>query len=137
MSADHVETVRRVYEAVARRDTAAVLALYDADVEWDSRGTPVGELTGDREVYRGHEGLRRWFREWYEAWESLDDHCEELIDAGDQVVSVSTMRARGRASGLDVERRAAGVWTVRNGRVVRVVWFPSRQEALEAAGLEP
>ena len=27
------------------------------------------------------------------------------------------------------------VWTIRNGKVVRVVWFPTREEALEAAGL--
>jgi ketosteroid isomerase-like protein len=47
MSAENVEIVRRVYQAVARRDTASVLELYDPDVEWDaSRGTPVGELTG-------------------------------------------------------------------------------------------
>jgi ketosteroid isomerase-like protein len=139
VSADNVEVVRRVYEAVARRDTAAVLALYDPDVEWDaSRGTPLGELTGGSDVYRGHEGLRRWFREWYEAWESLEDRCDELIDAHDQVVSVSTIRAKGRASGLVVEFSARfAVWTIRHGRVARVVWFPSRQEALQAAGLNP
>jgi hypothetical protein len=27
----------------------------------------------------------------------------------------------------------AGVWTVRDGRVASVVWFPTRSEALEAA----
>jgi hypothetical protein len=27
------------------------------------------------------------------------------------------------------------VWTIRNEKVVRVVWFPSREEALEAVGL--
>jgi hypothetical protein len=32
-------------------------------------------------------------------------------------------------------RRNAGVWTVRGGKVVRVAWFSSREEALRAAGL--
>jgi hypothetical protein len=27
------------------------------------------------------------------------------------------------------------VWTLRNGRVVGLVWFPTRDEALNAAGL--
>jgi len=29
----------------------------------------------------------------------------------------------------------AGVWTIRDGKVVQVVWFPGREEALGAAGL--
>jgi hypothetical protein len=27
------------------------------------------------------------------------------------------------------------VWTLRQGRVIRLVWFPTRDHALEAAGL--
>jgi ketosteroid isomerase-like protein len=33
MSAGNIEIVRRIYEFAARRDTEAVLALYDAEVE--------------------------------------------------------------------------------------------------------
>jgi hypothetical protein len=29
------------------------------------------------------------------------------------------------------------VWTLRGGKVVRVVWFDTREEAVEAAGLAP
>jgi len=29
----------------------------------------------------------------------------------------------------------AGVWTIHDGKIIRVVWFPTRPEALEAAGL--
>jgi ketosteroid isomerase-like protein len=61
----------------------------------------------------------------------------KLLLAGEHVVSVSTIRARGRASGLHVESSERfGVWTIRDGRVIRVVWFPTRAEALEAAGLD-
>jgi ketosteroid isomerase-like protein len=60
---------------------------------------------------------------------------EELIDAGDRVVSVGTTRGRGRASGADVVWKHAGVWTIRDGKIVRVVWFNAREEALEAVGL--
>jgi ketosteroid isomerase-like protein len=134
MSRENVEVVRRVYDAVARRDAASVLALYDPEVEWDDSSTPPGELRGGR-VFRGREGVRTAFREYYEAWESIEDQCEELIDAGDQVISVVTSRARGRTSGVEVERKHYGVWTIRDGRIARVVWFAKRDEALEAAGL--
>jgi ketosteroid isomerase-like protein len=87
-------------------------------------------------VYRGHEGLRSFFREWHEAWERIEYDFEDLIDAsGDRVISVVTRRGRGRASGAEVELPLALVWTIRNEKVVRVVWFPSREEALEAVGL--
>ena len=136
MSEENVELVRRIYEAAARRDSAAVLAYYDPDVEWDSSGSPLSRLIGGRGTYHGHEGVRDWFREWHEAWESVEEDYKELIDAGDQVISIATARARGRASGVDVEMSDyAALWTVRDGKVVRVVWFPTREQALEAAGL--
>ncbi len=137
MSQENVEIVRRVYAAAARRDTPAVLELYDADVELDPSRLQFAGLAGDDAgMYHGHEGLRRFFREWHEAWRVIDYDFDELIDAGDeQVISVVTRHARGRASGADVARPVALVWTLRGNKVARVVWFLSRAEALEAVGL--
>ena len=134
MSEHDVEIVRRVYDAAVHRDQASVLELYDPEIEWDTSrpGTP-GDMAG-RGVYRGHDGLRAWFRAWYEAWYDLVDDCQELIDDGEHVISVSTMRGRGRISGAEVSSRSyAGVWTIRGEKVMRVVWFPTREEALEFA----
>jgi ketosteroid isomerase-like protein len=136
MSEENLEIVRRVYDAVARDDAASVLAAYDSEVEWDTSRAALGDLMG-RRVYRGHEGLRVFFREYREAWEKIEDACKELIDAGDdRVISVVNVRARGRASGVEVElKQQAGVWTIRDGKIVRVVWFGTRADALQAAGL--
>jgi ketosteroid isomerase-like protein len=136
MSQQNVEVVQRVFDAVARRDTAAVLALYDPKVEWDTSRGSLGELLGGT-VYHGHEGLRSLFHQLHEPWESYEDHLEELIDAGgEEVITVVTTRGRGRATGIEVEQRhQAAVWTIRNQKVARVVWFSTRAEALEATGL--
>jgi ketosteroid isomerase-like protein len=135
MSEENLEIVRRIWDADASRDAATILALYDPQVEWDMSQFPLGTLSR-RAVYHGHEGLRDWFREWTEAWENIQQSPHELIDAGDHVVSVSTTRGRGRASGAEVVwERIAAVWTVRDGKVARVVWFQTRGEAFEAAGL--
>ncbi|MFN2617789.1 MAG: nuclear transport factor 2 family protein [Thermoleophilaceae bacterium] len=134
MSRENVEIVRRLYEAVARRDAEAVLSLYDPEVEWDMSRGAFGELE-EESIQHGHEGLRSWFRTQYEAWEKWEDNPDELIDAGEHVVSVVTSRSRGRASGVDVESHHAAVWTVRQGKVIRVTWFPTREAALEAAGV--
>jgi ketosteroid isomerase-like protein len=86
-------------------------------------------------AYSGHEGLRAFDRELRQAFEDFETNCEELIEAGERVVSVSRYRARGRRSGLVVDGPPQfGVWTIAEGRITRVDWFDTRDEALEAAG---
>ena len=134
MSEENVAIVRRIYEAVERGDADAVLTLYDPEVEWVFARSPFRRMF-KQDVYRGYDGLRSFVRERYEeAWVEIEDELSELIDAGDHVISVISTRGRGRASGAEVERVHAGVWTMRDGRVVRVEWM-DRDEALEAAGL--
>ena len=135
MAQENVEIVRRVYDAVARRDTKSVLELYDPDVELHTSRSAWRELDEGGEVHRGHEGLRASFRKLYEVWEKWEDNPDELIDAGEHVVSVVTSRSRGRTSGVEVDSHHAAIWTVRDGKIVRVVWFATRAEALEAVGL--
>ncbi len=84
MSRENVEIVNRIYEAIARGDVGTVLALYDPEVEWIFARSPFRGLVKD-DVYRGHDGLRRFIRERYEdAWEEIKDELAELIDAGDR-----------------------------------------------------
>jgi ketosteroid isomerase-like protein len=135
MSQENVEIVRQIYDAAARRDREAILDLYDPEVEIDVSRTHRA-LMDPLYAGSGHDAIRRWSREWHEAWESIDYEVEELIDAGDDVICVVTARGRGKSSGAPVEfPHHAGRWSIRNGRVVRVDWFQSRAEALEAAGL--
>ena len=135
MSQENVEIVRRIYEAVARRDRERILALYDAGVEIGfAPGTLADHVGGT--VWTGHEGLRSFDRELREAFEDFETTYEELIDAGEYVVSVSRYRARGRSSGVEVDGPLQfGVWSVRAGKVTRAAWYSTRKEALEAAGL--
>jgi ketosteroid isomerase-like protein len=89
-----------------------------------------------RDTYRGHEGLRQFFRDYRDPWAAIEDECEELIDAGERVISVVSTHARGKASGADVEITSqAGIWTLRDGKIVDVAWFATRAAALSAAGL--
>jgi ketosteroid isomerase-like protein len=138
MSQEDVEIVRRIYEAAARRDAATVFGLYDPEVELDASRLGLGLVgSGGSKggVYRGHDGLRDLFREWHEVWGNIEYSYEELLDAGEQVVAVVTRRARGRASGVEVQRPFTLVFTLREAKVIRVVWFTERAEAFEAAGL--
>ena len=134
MSEENVEVVRRLYDAIDRGDADAVLALYDPEIEWHFARSPFRNLVR-HDVYRGREALREFVRERYEdAWVSVTDQVEELIDADEYVVSVIKTSGRGRVSGAPAEKTHAGVWTIRDGKVLRVDWM-SREEALETAGL--
>jgi ketosteroid isomerase-like protein len=134
MSQENVEIVRRVYEAVAQGDADTVLASYEPQVVWEFSRSPFRDLLR-RETYQGHSGLRSFMRERSEeAWKDIEDQLEELIDAGEQVVSVVTTRGRGLASGAEVALTHAGVWTIREGLIVRVAWMHTREEALAALG---
>jgi ketosteroid isomerase-like protein len=89
----------------------------------------------DAGEYRGHAGLRRWFEDWSSAWAEFSMEPQEMLDAGERVVAVLHVRARGRGSGVEVERQDAMVFQVRNGKIWRIDYYNNRQQALEAAGL--
>jgi ketosteroid isomerase-like protein len=132
MSEGNVEIVRCVYEAAARRDGTAVFDAYDPDVEVDASRLELGGLIGNP-VRRGHDGARSFFRDLHDAFENLHYDLSELIDAGeDHVVSVVTRRGRGRTSGIEVEMTVALLWTLDYGKVRRIVWYPTREEAVQA-----
>jgi hypothetical protein len=86
-------------------------------------------------IHHGHEGLRGLFRDWHEAWGNIEYSYEELIDAGDHVISVVTRHARTpeRRRGREAVRASLDV---RDEKVVKVVWFLSRADALDAAGVQ-
>jgi ketosteroid isomerase-like protein len=129
MSQENVELVHRSYEAYLRGDLEAALAAFDPEVETYDHDIP------DATVYRGFEGLLRWQADWERSWESWRWDPEEFIDAGERVVAVLRVHARGRHSGVDLERLDAAVWRLRDRKCVRLDYYGSRKQALEAVGL--
>jgi ketosteroid isomerase-like protein len=87
------------------------------------------------DVYRGHPGLRRLRREVPEVWDGFLLTPERIMDAGESVMVIDTQRVRGSAAGGELVRRSAVIWTVRNGRIIRVEVGLDPQEALELVRL--
>ena len=124
-----MEIVRRSYDAYGRGDLEAALVDLDPEIEIYDHDIP------ESSEYRGLEGLFRWQADWESSWESWRWEPEEFIEAGERVVAVLRVHAKGRQSGADVERVDGAVWTLREGKCVRLDYFGSRDQALEAAGL--
>jgi ketosteroid isomerase-like protein len=91
----------------------------------------------DGHDYRGHAGVRRWmFEDWAAAWSAYSAEPQEFIDVDDErVIAVIRVRATGRGSGVEIERQDAMVYVVRDLQVVRVDYYNSKQQALEAVAV--
>jgi uncharacterized protein len=130
MSQQHVDALRRGFEAFQQGDWEAVLEDVHPDVEvHEPRELP------DAQVLHGHAGLRAALERGQEMFDDLRIYAEEFIDAGDQVVIWYRVIGRGKGSGAEVEMDQAGVWTFRGGTVVRVDGYFDRAQALEFAGV--
>jgi ketosteroid isomerase-like protein len=136
MSRENVEILLRASEqslaAERPQDREVFFEFLSPDVEWDASRDVVLDVQG---VYHGVEGVRDYFVRWASAWEDWRWEYEELRPHGDQVLARIRLRARGRHSGLTLDRSFGQLWTFRDGRAIRYEAFPSWEEALEAAGL--
>ena len=132
MSEDNVEIVRHALEAWGRGDRNAVVDLLDPAVEWS-----MPPNLPDAGTYRGRDEVVGRLKEFLEAWDDLAVTVEELMDAGERVVALVRYSGRGRESGIEIAGMNidAQVWTVRNGKVLKVELYGGTAEALEAAGL--
>jgi ketosteroid isomerase-like protein len=130
MPEENLELALAVADAWNRGDHEAFLALWDEEAEF----YPLrAQLEG--KSYRGLDGLERFFAEMTEQWDDVRFEIEESRDAGEQVVSTGRFRARGRASGVDINVPLGALTRVRRGKIVYMRFFSQPAEALEAAGL--
>jgi ketosteroid isomerase-like protein len=131
MSQENVHAFRGVIEAINERGPGAGFDLYDAELEF--REDPkFPEAT----VYRGRDEVVRNFREFTASFEYYRFEIEDVRDAGgDKVMAVLREQARGKASGLEVDRRSGWVTTFRDGRVLSFEIYLDPADALEAVGL--
>jgi ketosteroid isomerase-like protein len=127
MSQGNVEIVRELWDAYSRGDFDRVLALSDPYVVLVS--LEEGPLYGP-------DAVRANYARWMEAWEEQPETTvEEVTGNGDHVFVIACFQGRGRGSGVRVEQRLYEVYTLRNGRILRVDEFSDRAEALKVAGL--
>jgi ketosteroid isomerase-like protein len=129
MSQENVELHRRAIDAVNRRDLASLLDLMNGDVEVQSRIVAVeGGL-------RGHDGVRRWWKNWFDAFPDYDIEVGEVRDLGD--VTLAAIRAVGHGAGSNVPFEDT-IWHVGRWNEGKCVWWrvcQTADEALKAAGL--
>ena len=92
-------------------------------------------VPGDAKTYVGNDGNRALWLDWLTPWESYRVGAERYIDLGERVLALSFAFGRLKGSTAEVKLTHGDVWTIRDGKLARVVYFTDRAAALEAVGL--
>lgn len=123
MSQENIEVVRRFLLL----EVEEALTYADPDIVWNP---------AEESATRGHDAVRASLVRWKSEWDRYEMLPEEFEETGDRVVVAVSFRARGRASGIEVDARLYDVYTLRDGKIIRMDQFTQRSEALQAAGLQ-
>ena len=74
--------------------------------------------------------------EFAESFENFRFEAEKFIDAGDRVVVAFHERGRARGGSVELDQVFGILYTLRDGKIARMEWFDSVDEALAAAEAE-
>jgi ketosteroid isomerase-like protein len=123
MSEENVEVVRAIYDAWLTGASARHLIAEDLEY-----------VNPDYAVESGTRRDRKALRAVRDIYPDYEIKPERYIAAGDDVVVLGTATGTG-ASGVQMRIRQGFIWTVEDGRAIRMRWFNDWDEALEAAGV--
>jgi ketosteroid isomerase-like protein len=127
----NVELVHRAYDAFNRRDLDAFLEFFDPEVELTARFM---ELEGSP-YYRGHDGIREWWRRLLGIFPDFRAELLEVRDFGDRVIAPVRVRGHGAEGGVPIDETLWQAIKLRDGRATWWRNFATEAEAVEAAGL--
>ena len=86
-------------------------------------------------VFYGHDGYRKLWRRWFDAFEDLRWDPEEILDFGERLLVTAQLRGHGSGSGVAVSQQVFQLFEIRRGVSISQEDFTDHDEALQAAGL--
>lgn len=122
------ETIFAAYEAWSRRDVDALIEVVHPDAE----ARPILGANIGASVYHGRQGLREWFRDLHQEWESFETRVTRIDERGNRAVLTLDVHARGRASGILIEGDMYHLVELRDGMILRLEAFRDRDAAMQA-----
>jgi ketosteroid isomerase-like protein len=150
MSRENVEIVRRFIDAMGRsfevywENPRSIAAAVEAGDLWPeqrevfSYAAPEVEWKAVflDETHRGYLQIAKVWDDYLRWAEDYRVELQEVDDLGDNCVyAVVSVVGKAKTGGTSMETRLFDLFTLRNGRIVRLEEFTSREQALAAAGL--
>ena len=130
--ASDVDTLRAAYEALNDGDISAAIDVLDLQAEWHEHS----ELP-EASSYHGRDTIRAFLEDFLDSWRDFRQEPEDFVASGERVAIVLRIQARGKGSGVEVAARYAHLWTMRDGKGIRVDAFHDADAALEALRQPP
>jgi ketosteroid isomerase-like protein len=130
MSQQNVASNRQAVEAGNRGDLDGWLAHFDPEIVWHGLADEP-----DPGPFRGHQGLSALHARWRDLLPDLRLDVKEYIDAGEYVIVAGRFHGHTADSEAEVVNDEVFVNKCRDGKIVEVREFRTREEALEAVGL--
>jgi ketosteroid isomerase-like protein len=127
MPGGNAERFHRIYEEWYERRRLGP-GLLAEDAEWVNPHDAV-EAGTRRGAGSFNEAIGRVF----DAWKDVRFEADQVIERGQDVIALGRLRNRGRTAGMEVSQPHGQIWTFRDGKAVRMRWFNSHEETLEAA----
>jgi hypothetical protein len=90
----------------------------------------------NRGRYEGHTGWVEFWSDWLGPWKGFEFDAGDFEPRGEHVVVETLMRARGHESEVPVQWDVFQVWTFRDGKIVGLASFDTRDEALAFAAAD-
>ena len=110
----------------------AIVPFYTGDVLW----YPFPNAPASSGGLHGHDGIREMMAGWTDVLEDSAVSARESRDLGDKVLWLGEISGTIKGSDVPVRQPMGGVaWDFRDGKIGRASFFPSWEEAIEAAGL--
>jgi ketosteroid isomerase-like protein len=129
MSRANVDKAEAFIAAYNRRDFDAAVECFDPEIDW------VLPALQRSDSCRGPDEVKLFWQGLDETFEELRLDMQESVDAGDRVATRLRYFGRGKGSGAEIETEMYHqVITFRDERMVRIEYFTSWAEALDAAG---
>jgi ketosteroid isomerase-like protein len=122
------ETIHTAYEAWSRRDVDTLLEVVHPEAE----ARPILGANIGASVYRGPEGLREWFRDLHQEWETFQTRVTHIEERGDRALLTIDVHARGRVSGVVIQGDLYHLVELRDGLILRLEAFRDRDAAIKA-----
>ena len=126
---ENTTLVHTLYEAFGRRDLPFILKRMADDVVWICEGPPAVPFCG---AFVGPAGVARFFETLATTQTGQNLKIEETYAAEDKVFSVGRYSCAVTATGKSFDSRVAHVFTIRDGKVSRLLDFIDTAQAAEA-----
>jgi ketosteroid isomerase-like protein len=125
------EIIRAIYAAWGQGDVDAIVSRTAAGVVL----VPLRAQLEDT-VYRGREGVRKFWDDLHADWDELVFPIDELRASGDTIAVISRFTGRGKVSGVKLDVAIGQVWELEDGLIVRMQAYTDPDDALRAAGFD-